>query len=306
MFGFSTCCSSPRLQESAVGGRGTRATSFLETLQLPRSPASPRLLLLEKRLHLVSTRHFPPVSPSPLNPPFIASFAPPPVDWDIQTCNKKSLVGLPRFTTAPLLLPRWPSHLIVVWCLARWDGGWRWSCAPETVGLPGGMWQMTFILGTGLVSLTWTGSQSSGEISPVRTNEPSIWELVPVQTPSSHHWNFDKEYARHHRAQSSPASPDLDPDPKPCSLPTADRSGSSPNVRCRLVFPQVDPLPGSAVYYQMFWPPVYTASRVTVRAYGAPHEPTPASHGQSAMAATCFVYMLHRSDGMGSPTWPSP
>jgi hypothetical protein len=96
------CCSSPRLQQSPVAGQrprpaGTRATSFLGDLQLPRSPAPPRLLLLEKRLHLVSTRHLPRVSPSPLNSPFLAPCVPP-VDWDIQTCNKSPWLvspGLP-------------------------------------------------------------------------------------------------------------------------------------------------------------------------------------------------------------------
>lgn len=66
------------------------------------------------------------------------------------------------------------------------------------------MWQMTFMLGTGLTDRT--ASQSSAEISPIRTNR-CLSQL------SSHRRNFDKEYACHHLAQSSPASHDPDPDP---------------------------------------------------------------------------------------------
>lgn len=75
--------------EAKAGGE--RATSFLGALQ-QCSPGAQLLhvLLLEKRLHLVSTRHLSPASssPSPSISPLPCSLHPPPAVWDIKNCSK--------------------------------------------------------------------------------------------------------------------------------------------------------------------------------------------------------------------------
>lgn len=167
--------------EAKAGGE--RATSFLGSLQLPRSPAPPRPVVGETTPSRLDSKSFPSVPLSIEFPPSLRPSRPRPTrisrlvakipGWSPQVHHHPTASG--------------SSHLVVVWCLARWDGGWRWSCAPETVGLPGGMWQMTFMLGTGLTDRT--GSQSSAEISPIRTN----WCLSQL---SSHRRNLDKEYLR--------------------------------------------------------------------------------------------------------------
>lgn len=139
------CCSSPRLQQSTVQRRGAeakaggeRATSFLGALQLPRSPAPPRLVVGETTpiLSRLDSTSFPSV-PVPIEfPPSLRPSSHRPTRIS-RLVAKIPGWSLPRFTTAPLLpLARLISSLSGAWLAGMVAGAgrvrqkrWGWPAA---------------------------------------------------------------------------------------------------------------------------------------------------------------------------------